>query len=173
MTKELVLMKSLVRHTAAKFLLKAASAAWAATLPLDAAAQPTPADLEQLVEYAQCIRENGYPEFPDPASDGRMQIRVNPETADKFQAAQRACTDKLPSGMAAMNEPPTAERLDALVEFAECMRASGVADFPDPTPQGSFELNREMNMGSPRARQAVETCRESNSIEGLMIRIGG
>jgi hypothetical protein len=173
MTTELLNMKSLICKTARNLLLKTAAASVAATLSLDASAQPTPADVEELVEYAQCIRANGYAEFPDPTPEGRMQLRIDRASAGKFEAAQRACTDELPSGMAAMNAPMTPERLEALVEFAECMRASGVPDFPDPSPQGQFELTRAMDMGSAQARQAVETCRESNSIGGLMIHIGG
>ena len=165
-------MKTLIRNTVGKFLLKAASAAWVATLPLETAAQQAPADVDELIEYAQCIRANDYPDFPDPGPNG-MQFRITPGTADKFQAAQRACTDKLPSGMAAMNEPPNPERLDALVKFAACVRASGVADFPDPTPQGRFEILRGLDMRSPQAQQALQTCRESNPLGGLSILVGG
>ena len=165
-------MKSLIRSTAGKVLVKAVSMAWAATLPLDAAGQPTPAETEELIVYAQCIRDNGYAEFPDPGPNG-MQFRVTPDSVGRFQAAQRACTEKLPSGMAAMSAPPTAERLEAMVKFSECVRAYGLPDFPDPSPQGAFEISRTMDMRSPQAQQALQTCRESNPIGGLMFRAGG
>ena len=64
-------------------------------------------------------------------------------------------------------------RLDALVKFAECVRASGLPDFPDPTPQGTFAIGRTLDMRTPQAQKALETCRESNPIGGLMLRVGG
>lgn len=169
-------MKTLIRNTArnaaAKFLLNAVSAALAASLPIDAAAQPTPADREQLVEYAQCIRENGYPDFPDPQADG-LQFRITPGTADKFEAAQRACKDKMPSGLAALDGPPSPEALEGMLKFAACVRESGVPAFPDPTPQGSFEIARTLDMRTPQAQQALQSCRDSNPVGALRLRIGG
>src|SRR5262245_17082712 len=125
-TKELVNVETLICKTARNLLLKSALASLAAMLSLDASAQLTPADIEEMVEYAQCIRANGYAEFPDPDSEGRLQIRItDPAAGQQFRAAQAACTDKLPSRMAGMNAPMTPERLEGLVKFAECMREDG------------------------------------------------
>lgn len=165
-------MKTLICKTARNLLLKSAVASLAATLFLDAIAQPTPADVEEQVEYAQCIRANGYAEFPDPGPDGRMMVRITERVAaEQFRAAQGACTDKLPSQMAAMNAPMTPERLEGLVKFAECVRAAGLSDFPDPTPQGAFELSSPtLDLRTPQAQQTMNTCREANAVTGLMIR---
>ncbi|HWK55404.1 MAG TPA: hypothetical protein VNR18_13590 [Hyphomicrobiales bacterium] len=165
-------MKTLICKTARNLLVKSAVASLAATLSLDAIAQPTPADVEELVEYAQCIRANGYAEFPDPGPDGRMMVRItDPVAGERFRAAQGACTDKLPSQMAAMNAPMTPERLEGLVKFAECVRAAGLSDFPDPTPQGAFELsNPSFDLRAPQTQQTMSTCREANAVTGLMIR---
>lgn len=175
-------MKALIRNTARNLLLKSAVASLAATLSLDAIAQPppaniaqpTPAEIEERVEYAQCIRANGYAEFPDPGPDGGFNVRIfSSPAAEQFQAARSACTDKLPSGIAAMNAPMTPERLDTLVKFAECMRAAGLSDFPDPTPQGAFELsNPTFDLRAPQTQQTMNTCREANAVTGLMIRRG-
>lgn len=168
-------MKTLICKTARNLLLKSAVASLAATLSLDAIAQPTqptPAEIEELVEYAQCIRANGYAEFPDPGPDGRMMVRITtPAAAEQFRAAQPACADKLPSRMVAMNAPMTPERLEGLVKFAECARAAGLSDFPDPTPQGAFELSSPtLDLQTPQAQQTMNTCREANAVTGLMIR---
>lgn len=146
-----------------------------------AAAQPTPpsaADFDQLLQHAQCIRENGYPEFPDPTMDGgRVRFGLEPRgpaagLQEKFEAAQQACRDKLPSGLATLGQQNVSpEQLQALIGFAACVRASGVSDFPDPTPQGVFEITGvSFEMGSPQVRSALEACRESNPINGMMIR---
>lgn len=136
---------------------------------------PDPDRFEQMVDYAQCIRENGYPNFPDPSPGGGFQFRIERGSAGNFEAAQQACRDKLPSGLMQGMQNPSPEQMDALVEFANCMRDNGVADFPDPSPEGSFVLTGRPNMGlgTPQVRRAMETCRESNSLPNLMIRIGG
>jgi hypothetical protein len=135
----------------------------------DAAAQASPQDLDKQVKYAQCIRANGYPEFPDPSPDGRMQLRIDPKTAAQFEKAQRACKDKVPTGFAT-DQNVTPERMQALLGFSACVRKKGVGAFPDPNPKGVFELTGSVDMSTPQARQAVETCMGSNPIGGLQIR---
>src|SRR5688572_25744764 len=78
---------------------------------LDGAAQaPRDAEqVEQLVNYSQCIRENGYPAFPDPAPDGGFRFRIERDSAAAFEKAQQACRDKLPSGFMQRNQAVSAE----------------------------------------------------------------
>lgn len=162
-------MKTFICKTARNLFLKSAMASLAAALSLDAAGQATPEDVEELVVYAQCIRANGYADFPDPGPDGRMMVRItDPAAGQQFRAAQSACADKLPRRMAAMNEPMTPERLEGLVKFAECVRAAGISAFPDPTPQGDFQLtDPAVSPASPQVQQAMGTCRESTGIAGI------
>jgi len=58
-----------------------------------------PAFVEQARTFAQCIRDNGVPDFPDPDAEGRSR-GVGHEQQDnpKFRAAQEACRQKLPGG---------------------------------------------------------------------------
>jgi hypothetical protein len=137
---------------------------------IDAAAAAPPAEVEKQVEYARCIRANGYPEFPDPAPDGRMQLKLDPKNGAKFEAAQRACKDKLPAGLAAMDQNVTPERLQVLLGFAACVRGKGVKGFPDPSPKGVFEVGGGLDLNTPQAQQAVQACMQSNPPGGLMIR---
>ena len=65
--------------------------------------------LDQMVEFAQCMRDNGI-DMPDPQADGgvRVQVRgqagqggagkggIDPQS-EEFQAAMEACQDKLPA----------------------------------------------------------------------------
>lgn len=164
-------MTTVICKTARNLLLKSALTSLVATLSLDASAQMTPADIEEIVEYAQCIRANGYAEFPDPGPDGRLQISITtPVAGEQFRAAQSACTDKLPSSMAAANAPMTPERLDGLVKFAECMREDGIANFPDPTPQGAFEISDPtLGLATPQVQRAMQQCRESTGVVGIRI----
>ena len=83
----------------------------------------------QALTYASCMRAHGTPNFPDPGSNGTLP---NP-TLPAFRAAEKACAKLQPvdlhlGGPAA----PTAAELRAARAFAQCMRAHGVAHFPDP-----------------------------------------
>jgi hypothetical protein len=149
--------------------LATATFAGMATLPC-IGAQARPPDLEAAVRYAQCIRSNGYAEFPDPAGDGRLMLRLEAKDAPRFEAAQKACKDKLPPGLSAAEEGMTPERMQALLGFARCVRNKGVKDFPDPSAAGVFELGNAVDMTTPQTRQALEACRESNPAGALQIR---
>jgi hypothetical protein len=57
---------------------------------------------ERMLEFAQCMRDNGVESFPDPQSGGGLQI--GPEQADdpQFEAAQETCNEDVLGG-----DPPT------------------------------------------------------------------
>ena len=49
--------------------------------------------------YAQCMRDNGVPDFPDPDPDGRLRGPAHEQQDDpKFRAAMETCRQKLPGG---------------------------------------------------------------------------
>ena len=49
--------------------------------------------------YAQCMRDNGVPDFPDPDANGQLRGPAHEKESDpKFQAAQEKCRQKLPGG---------------------------------------------------------------------------
>lgn len=52
-------------------------------------------DRESLLKYAQCMRENGIPEWPDPRADGSFPIAGTPLESEaksaRMQAATQAC----------------------------------------------------------------------------------
>jgi hypothetical protein len=64
-----------------------------------AVSTPDAQTLEQLRQYAQCMRDHGV-DMPDPNPDGGLLIQksggTRPDDA-AFQAAQEACKDKLPN----------------------------------------------------------------------------
>lgn len=149
----------------------ALAATVALSLAIDAQAQAQPPDIEKLVKYAQCIRANGYPEFPDPSPDGRMQLKLDRTSGSRFEAAQRACKDQLPPGMPAGDQNVTPERMQKLLAFAACVRERGVKGFPDPSPKGVFEITGAApDLSTPQVRQALEGCTESHPPGQLSIR---
>jgi hypothetical protein len=46
----------------------------------------------------------------------------------------------------------------AVVAYARCMRAHGVTSFPDPSPQGGFELPSTIDPQAPAYRSADHAC---------------
>jgi hypothetical protein len=67
----------------------------------------TPAQKAQMrsqeLKFSACMRSHGVPKFPDPDSNGGMQLRAGPGTgidpsSPQFQAAQKACQALQPGG---------------------------------------------------------------------------
>ena len=54
---------------------------------------------EAVRAYAQCIRDNGVPDFPDPDPDGRLRGQGHEQQdTPTFRAAMESCRQKLPGG---------------------------------------------------------------------------
>src|SRR5688572_29141781 len=123
-----------------------------------AIAQQTPADRQDAaVAYAQCLRDNGYAEFPDPDLEGGFKFLINPESAPRFHAAAAACRDLAPEGM--RDEGVTPEQLDSLIKLSQCVRENGVPEFPDPGPQGNYDLSATgIGPGDTRLEAAMAAC---------------
>jgi hypothetical protein len=112
--------------------------------------------------FSRCMRSHGVPNFPDPDSDGGIEVGPNsgidPDSAT-FKAAERECQELLDI------KPPTpaeqAEMQEQALRFAECMRSHGVPDFPDPVfsaGRGKITLPKGANPNSPQFRAAQEAC---------------
>jgi hypothetical protein len=92
---------------------------------------------EQAVKFAECMRDNGVSEFPDPDASGSLTIDgvVNGSSLDPsspaWEAAIAACEDLQPPGFTG-DEEVTAEEQEERLQFAQCIRDNGVEDFPDP-----------------------------------------
>ena len=98
----------------------------------------TAANHEQAMKFAQCMRDNGVSQFPDPDASGAFTIEnvvngspVDPNSAT-FQQALTACRGLEPAGF--MGQKRSAEQQAAALKFAQCIRDNGVKDFPDPGP---------------------------------------
>lgn len=120
--------------------------------------------------YAACVRSNGVPNFPDPNSEGNFVITrsntgarlLNGVAVDldspQYQSAQAACASLLPAGA---NGRRDEQSIQAVVNFAACMRKNGVPDFPDPTPDGKIRVGMGgvgPNTNTPQFQAAREIC---------------
>jgi hypothetical protein len=115
------------------------------------------ADQRRALQFAQCMRDNGVPDFPDPDPDGRFRGPGHEQQNDpKFQAAQEACRDLAPGGEHEKSDPATVEQMR---QFSQCMRDNGVPDFPDPDADGRLRGQGHEQQDDPTFRAAMETCR--------------
>ena len=157
-------MTNLMRHK----LVRAASI-WLMTMLLtilltacaQANTSPTPMDpLEAGRLYAQCMRDNGVPDFPDPGPDGRFVLDHDKFNHDdpKFQAAMEKCRDLAPGGNHEDTRDPA--YIEQMRKFSQCMRDNGLPDFPDPDANGQLRGIGHEQQGNPKYQAAIETCRD-------------
>jgi hypothetical protein len=122
---------------------------------------PTPVDRQEAGRlFAQCMRDNGVPDFADPdASSGGFRGGGHENQDDpKFRAALEKCQDQAPGGEHQnTGDPETVEQMRA---FSQCMRDNGLPDFPDPDADGRLRGVGHERQDDPNYRSAMETCRE-------------
>jgi hypothetical protein len=122
---------------------------------------------QDAVEFAECMRENGVAEFPDPDASGELTIDgvVNGSGIDPdgpvWTGAIDACQDLQPPGFT--GDEVSASEQEERLEFAQCIRDNGVEDFPDPTPDTPMvDTNRipsaATEAGMSALNAAMETC---------------
>jgi hypothetical protein len=59
--------------------------------PIGAGNRPDPAGQENMRKFAQCMRDNGVPNFPDPDPSGPIKIDKSVGSDPDFQTAQAKC----------------------------------------------------------------------------------
>jgi hypothetical protein len=144
---------------------------------------PTPgaSDLTaQAVAYAQCMRSNGVPAWPDPDGGGRFDKSgisravgdLGSPTYQQYLTAAAACADVLPANM---REPTAAEVQQQWTDdrnFAQCMRDSGVPNAPDPVADDNgrpyFDLTgTNIDPNSPQIQAWAQACASQLHLSGL------
>ena len=109
--------------------------------------------------YAQCAREHGAPDWPDPiyGADGNVDFPPDtPGLSHLPQSARDACDpilNDLPAN-ARIGQPSARPDFPMLRRFANCMRGQPqMADWPDPDGNGTFHLPADL-VGKNGPRQA-------------------
>jgi hypothetical protein len=110
-------------------------------------ANNTTAATQKGVKFAECMRSNGVPKFPDPSASGQFTIDeiANGTSLDTssptFTQALDACKSLEPAGFE--GSARSTQQQSAALKFAQCIRANGVSDFPDPAAgQPLVDTNR-------------------------------
>lgn len=115
----------------------------------------------KAVQFAGCIRSNGVSEFPEPDASGQFAYGIpsyssplNPSSA-AWQHAIGACKSLEPAEFMPTSFTPS--QLAARLRFAQCVRASGVSSFPDPTPHGPL-VDVQGAESIPGLHAAIQKC---------------
>jgi hypothetical protein len=94
--------------------------------------------------YAQCVRDHGVPDEPDPTVDDHGRVTF-PDSAPRLpDAVVQQCASNLDG---VPTQPPAAVDVATRTRFAQCMRQQGISDFPDPDSQGRFQLPPSLDQG--------------------------
>ena len=130
------------------------------TTTTDTVQTATSTEEDPLLDFAQCMREQGLDEFADPIieGDGKVEFpsKADEGTTEQFEVAFAICASIL-DGTSLGADKATDDALDAvdqLVAFSECVRAEGL-DVPDPNADGSFP---EFDKDSEDFAAAWEAC---------------
>jgi hypothetical protein len=117
-------------------------------------------------EFVKCMREHGQ-NLPDADPDSGNVAITPPAGADSagWNAAMRACQQFMPGG--GQGDPPDQQELEALRQFAACMREHGV-ETTDPDPNtgksqfgGRFaNMRRNEILNDPTYQAADLACRD-------------
>ncbi|WP_028066719.1 hypothetical protein [Solirubrobacter soli] len=84
---------------------------------------------EKGVKFSECIRAHGVRDFPDPNAKGQYEYGVS-VTPAVWKQATTACKALQPPGTLSSKRTPKEQ--SASLRMAQCIRANGVKDFPDP-----------------------------------------
>jgi hypothetical protein len=123
-------MRRRLRPLAALALVALIGAGCGSNAPTETATpRKTGTDQAKGVRFAECIREHGVADFPDPDAKGEFQYGVSVSAA-VWHKATTACKALQPPGTLSSKRTP--KQQSASLRFADCIRKHGVKDFPDP-----------------------------------------
>jgi hypothetical protein len=123
--------------------------------------------------FAQCARDHGYPDFPDPELNGDkiawpvvggVDAREQARRVAEASPECKALADELAAFAKRTGNPsPDPSDLPKLRAFAECMRTHGIPEWPDPKADGTFPVTGtplESEGESERFMSAVDACKQ-------------
>jgi hypothetical protein len=127
----------------------------------------SPAYVSDKLGFARCLRAHGVPNYPDPNASGQeppasKQLIFSP----RGQAAVGACSywgNRIHNDVAAQNQAVMGE----YVRFAQCMRAHGLPNFPDPAnAEGrvEFVLSASQDGFDPHSPQVLAKAHQCESV---------
>jgi hypothetical protein len=174
----------------AAFVLLAAACGGSSSPGAAAGGSPGNSNSASAVAYSACMRARGVPEYPDPEPGGNLpkgNAQAFGVSDSQYRTAERACQNLLPSSDTTFaasltqcletGDCPPAVVQRALTEgrkFAECMRSSGVPNWPDPAIDSmgrpSFQITAAgISIDSTRSSQMLSKIGNCQSEPGAAL----
>jgi hypothetical protein len=126
----------------------------------EASSQPSQGvDHAKLTEAVTCMRNNGFPDYPDPIKEEGLW-RIPPPASELTPPP--ACVDLF---RGAKGRPPgrqlSAEELTQRRKWVDCIRENGIPNLPDPNSNGDLVLPPELSpiTNQPNWDEVREACR--------------
>jgi nitrous oxide reductase accessory protein NosL len=115
-------------------------------------------DPEAARQFAQCMRDSGVADFPDPDANGQFRGQGHEQQNDlTFTAAMEKCRSQAPAGEHERTGDPAV--VEQMRQYSQCMRDNGVTDFPDPDADGRLRGEGHEQRGDPTFKAASAACR--------------
>ncbi len=133
-----------------------------------------------LDQWAACMRSHGDPSQSDPTVDTSDVIHITVPAgyrngvlpSGQNPTSGKACIKYLAAAQSASRNgrpfpPPPSQR--QRLRFSECMRASGIPDFPDPSADGGISAHPgdDMSPNSPVFQNAAKVCARRTGMSGF------
>ena len=101
---------------------------------------PSAAQTAASTEFAACLRKEGLTRFPDPpyAAGELNNLGYTKQVVQKYENG--ACHKYALAGGWIPTAAENQEHMEQMLAMAKCMRAHGVAGFPDPSSQGGVMM---------------------------------
>ena len=119
---------------------------------------------QSALAFSRCMRSHGVPNFPDPSAQGNFPSFDTGVPKQTSVAANDDCKHLLPSGGTGTPQERR-EKFAFALKVAQCLRAHGVPNFPDPTASGQ-QVPPGIDTQSPQF-QAAETACEKQARKAL------
>ncbi len=131
-----------------------------------ATTSPAGSPAQLLDEWASCMQSHGDPGQVDPTVDADKVIQIilgAGYDGEGLRGRNDACGSFLSAAQTALGggTPPGWSSEAAGLKFAQCMRANGVPDYPDPTSTGQAShatSGSDFNPASPTLQAASNLC---------------
>lgn len=106
----------------------------------DPSSGPSATATSMFFEAARCMRANGYPNWPDPIKYDDSGMWGFPDSAPDVDPPA-ACAALFMTGKNEQGPKPPAdaEYRAQIRKWADCIRANGVPEWPDPDSDGYFD----------------------------------
>ncbi len=116
---------------------------------------------QKSLAFAQCMRAHGQPGFPDPTSQGQLDVHANLHAAP-FVRAWNACEHLLPNG-GQVTAAQQRQAVSQALKLVACVRAHGLPAMSDPTVSAQGMVLSPppgVRPSSPQFQAALKACRK-------------